>query len=133
VVNPAKQLPKKQEEGTKMKKMQLAVIFALLFACAGQVFAVELNVSGLFRAKGCHGCHQDRAVGIGPSYLDVSNRYRGVTNAKTRLIEVVLNGTREGDGNYRWGTIRMPGPSRRVPVNESEAEILVNYIMSLQQ
>lgn len=115
-----------------MKKMQFAVVFALVFACAGQVFAGEMDVKGLLRAKGCYGCHSDSIGTIGPSFQAISRHYRGVSTAKETLVMVVLNGTSDGDGNYKWGTIRMPPPDRRVSMDRGEAEVLVNYILTLR-
>lgn len=81
----------------------------------------------LANKSGCLACHKIETKLIGPAWRDVSKRYNGDTDAKTRLIAKVKMG---GKGNWTdvTGGITMPPYSPRV--SDENIEKLVTFILS---
>ena len=71
----------------------------------------------------CLSCHQTQKASIGPTYLDVANRYRGDKNAGKTLAKKI----REG-GVGAWGEIPMP-PNPQY--NREQLSQMVDAILSL--
>jgi cytochrome c len=100
----------------------------VLMLCAGAAMspAIGADPVALAGAKQCFICHDGKSqVMIGPSFTDIARRYKGVSNAKTMLAEVIQSGT-EG----RWAASKMPAASDRAPVSKEEAEMLAEYVLS---
>tara|TARA_B100000287_G_scaffold429215_1_gene482121 strand:- start:1077 stop:1469 length:393 start_codon:yes stop_codon:yes gene_type:complete len=76
----------------------------------------------LFKQR-CSMCHAINQKLIGPSFNDVSKRYKGADNTK---ISILARKIREG-GVGSWGVIPMPPNS----VTRSESELLVRWILRL--
>lgn len=85
----------------------------------------------LGRLNGCIDCHRTNGTVIGPSWMDIANRYKDAPTEATRelLIERVKKGSK---GNwYTWkGGDGMPPLERRVPAEAIEK--LVDYILMLR-
>lgn len=87
--------------------------------------------AAMAEAKECTVCHDVRTNKVGPSFTRVANRYRGEADERKRLIEVVQSGTTPAT-IWHWGSVKMPDDRVRVPVSVPEAEILADYILSLE-
>ena len=77
----------------------------------------------LAQNKTCLGCHQVDKKRVGPGFQQVSERYKGQSEAVPHLVEVILKG---GRGN--WGAIPMPAQTR---VSPEQAQQLAQWILSL--
>jgi cytochrome c len=102
----------------------------VLMLCAGAVTSPAMgeDLVALVGAKQCFICHDGKSqVMMGPSFRDVARRYKGVSNAKTMLAEVIQSGT-EG----HWAASKMPAASARAPVSKEEAEVLAKYVLSFE-
>lgn len=80
--------------------------------------------AALMRKSDCLTCHQLATPSIGPTFLQVAERYRGDATAPARLIEKVLKG-----GNTAWGEVPMPAHPQHMPADLAE---MVRYILELQ-
>lgn len=78
----------------------------------------------LMRKSDCLTCHQLATPSIGPTFLQVAERYRGDAAAPARLVEKVLKG-----GNTAWGEVPMPAHPQHTPADLAE---MVRYILELQ-
>ena len=77
----------------------------------------------LIEGSDCKACHAiDRRV-LGPSYLEVAQRYKGDANAVRMLAKKVITG---GSGN--WGDREM---SAHPQLKDQEAQEMVKYVLSL--
>jgi len=78
--------------------------------------------------SGCLICHMIETKLIGPAWGDVSKRYKGDADAKTKLMASVKSGS-----NGKWtevtGGMRMPANSPRV--SDENIGKLVGFILSL--
>jgi cytochrome c len=86
----------------------------------------------LIKAKGCLVCHTVGAPMIGPSFRDISHRFHGLNNARAMLARVAVSGGDAPGLVYHWGTVRMPNDIAKTPVNEEEAGMMADYILSLK-
>lgn len=80
--------------------------------------------AALMRKSDCLTCHQLATPSIGPTFLQVAERYRGDVSASARLIEKVLKG-----GNTAWGEVPMPAHPQHSPEQIAE---MVKYILEVK-
>lgn len=73
----------------------------------------------------CIACHKEKDKSIGPSYLDISQRYAQDESAPEMLVGKIING---GGGN--WGETAM---AAHPDLNPAEAKQMVEYILSLSE
>jgi len=78
----------------------------------------------LAQKNNCLACHSIEKKVIGPAWIDVSKRYKGVDGIEDRLVVTVSTG---GYGN--WGN--MPMPALAPDVKEKDIRALVRFILSL--
>ena len=112
--------------GPKMRNsLQLCLFCALLMLGAPRSWSSELFA----QVSGCATCHNIDRPTVGPSYLDIANRYRGNSQARARLFDTVKFG---GKGN--WSTISkgVPMPHYGPVLKDSEIKMLVDWILSLE-
>jgi len=76
----------------------------------------------LAKKHNCLACHTVDKKMVGPSYKDVSAKYRGDSGAVAKLADKVKKG-----GQGVWGQIPMP-PNPTVP--DAEVQALVKWILS---
>lgn len=72
----------------------------------------------------CKACHQYDQKAVGPSYLEIANRYKKQNGAIQKLAAKIING---GAGN--WGTEALM--SAHPQLTNKQAEQIVEYIFSL--
>lgn len=80
--------------------------------------------AALMRRSDCLTCHQLATPSIGPTFLQVAERYRGEATASVRLVDKVLKG-----GNTAWGEVPMPAHPQHTPADLAE---MVRYILELK-
>ncbi|WP_338875255.1 ThuA domain-containing protein [Spirosoma sp. SC4-14] len=71
----------------------------------------------------CKACHAIDKKSIGPAYIDVAKKYKGVSQIESKLARKIING-----GGGVWGEQAM---SAHPQLKESEATDMVRYILSL--
>ena len=89
-----------------------------------------LTARQLAQSKHCFDCHDTTKPRVGPAFLDLARRFRGLNNAKPMLASMIRTGTDNEAVFYHWSPSRMPADSLRVPVSEEEAQLLAEYILS---
>jgi len=109
---------------------RITSILALALLVSGPVLASEGE--DLAKAKDCFTCHALKGENFGPSFQDIARRFSGLSNAKRMLTKEVQAGTYIPGVARHWNTMKMPKDSDRVPVSQAEAEILVDYILSIK-
>lgn len=78
----------------------------------------------LMSKSGCMGCHANDKKVVGPGYLEVANKYRGVKGAEDKLVAHIIQG-----GAGVWGQIPMP-PHKHLA--EADVRAMVRYVLSLK-
>lgn len=72
----------------------------------------------------CKACHQEKEKSVGPTYTQISKRYKGDATAIKNLAQKVIKG-----GNGVWGQLAMAAHPH---VSTGEAEQMIRYILSLE-
>jgi cytochrome c len=83
-----------------------------------QAFAIIAN-------SDCRACHSEQTRMVGPSFREISDRYRGQADAAERLAQKIIAG-----GSGVWGELPMPPHPGLTPV---EATTLAQYALSIGQ
>ena len=76
----------------------------------------------LMSKSDCKVCHQPNTKSVGPSFADVSNKYKGKPGAVDQLVQKVLKG-----GAGVWGEVAMAAHPSLPP---ADAEVMVKYILN---
>jgi cytochrome c len=111
--------------GSGISQEQIGFSFAYATdGAAADDLGHKSSVSGLslIDNSGCKACHAFEKTSVGPAYQDVAKRYENTEENKQMLVTKILKG---GGGN--WGDRAMPAQA----VNEEEAKIIVDYLMTL--
>jgi cytochrome c len=98
--------------------------------CVGALanHALAADAAALAASKQCLVCHDGTSTWmIGPPFREVARRYKAVSDARTKLAEVIQSGT-EG----HWAASKMPAQSRREPLSKEEAEVLAEYVLAFE-
>lgn len=83
----------------------------------------HLEARTLITKYNCESCHRMDSGLVGPSYIDIADRYDEVDEAAANLSQSIIEGS-----VGRWGEAPMP-PNPTLPV--AEARQITNYILSL--
>jgi glucose/arabinose dehydrogenase/cytochrome c551/c552/type 1 glutamine amidotransferase len=95
-------------------------------ASLGHQVATELAVGkSLVETLDCKTCHKQNEKSIGPSYTQVSERYKETTDALARLSDKVIKG-----GSGVWGETNMPA---HPDLKQADVGRIVSWILSLTQ
>jgi len=78
----------------------------------------------LINKNNCNSCHTINTTTIGPSFLQIANKYEAENNAKDYLTEKIVNG-----GAGVWGEVAMPP---HPAISKNEVEIIINYILNTE-
>jgi cytochrome c len=95
--------------------IKLAAIIATFWAASAMASPQDLATR-----NNCMGCHAADKKLVGPSYKDISAKYKG-KNVAADLVKKVKAG-----GSGVWGTMPMP-PS---PAPEGEVKQIVDWILT---
>lgn len=118
---------------------QVAILCLLLAACEDNTDkhssrASLSEVSSLIQRNGCNHCHDIDMRVVGPSWMAVSMKYKGVTKYTYRGQEysledgLVIKISQGGSGN--WGTMPMPG-NDQLGAKQDEIRKLVRFVLGL--
>lgn len=89
---------------------------------AAASFAEAAKAAELAQANGCMACHaRDKKV-LGPSFLDISQKYAGQETALKTLAVKLKNG-----GSGVWGPVPMPANPQ---INDADAKLMLEWILA---
>ncbi|MGD1945362.1 MAG: ThuA domain-containing protein [Croceivirga sp.] len=77
----------------------------------------------LTKSMDCKSCHKVNEASIGPSYQDISDKYKDDPGVSNYLTKKIING-----GSGVWGEVVMPAHPK---VTQVEARLIAQYIQSL--
>lgn len=82
-----------------------------------------LSGQGLMAESDCSACHQEKVRSIGPSYLEVAQKYKDDAGASDYLVAKIING-----GAGVWGDQAMAAHPQ---LTSADTRKMVSYILSL--
>jgi len=88
-----------------------------------QEASITSSGKALTQSLDCKTCHKEDGPSIGPSYIDVSQKYQDDSNALAYLSQKMLEG-----GGGVWGEVSMPAHPN---LKQSELNQISTWIMSL--
>ena len=109
-----------------MKAVLVSLAGAALLASGAAHAALDnAKAEALMKKDGCAACHAIDKKLVGPSYLDVANKYRNDKGAAANLAKKVKAG-----GSGVWGQIPMPP---NAAVSDADIKDLVEWILTLKK
>jgi len=102
----------------------LLVILAITMGCEKKESGERLrkiDVKELMGMRGCPYCHDIRRPLLGPSFVEISKRYK--EEDLNKLVKSILEGS-----SGKWGDKAMP-PQK---VSEEEARLMAEWILKLK-
>jgi cytochrome c551/c552 len=88
-----------------------------------QQVSAAITGKSLTMGLDCKACHKENEKSIGPSYMEVAQKYKNDKSATTYLKKKVVSG-----GSGVWGEVMMPA---HPTLTQDEAGQIVQYIQSL--
>ena len=88
-----------------------------------QQLTAEVSGKALAMAMDCKTCHKEKEASIGPTYLEIAQKYKEQPNATSYLQEKIVSG-----GSGVWGEVMMPAHAN---ITATESRQLALYIQSL--
>lgn len=110
-----------------MKRALQSIALAAMLAAGFTTSALAQDAGKakeLMSKSGCLGCHANDKKVVGPGYLEVATKYRGVKGAEDKLVAHIIQG-----GAGVWGQIPMP-PHKHIA--EADIRAMVRYVLSLK-
>ncbi len=112
--------------GVAMKAVLVSLAGAALLASGAAHAALDnAKAEAMMKKDGCAACHAIDKKLVGPSYLDVANKYRNDKGAAANLAKKVKAG-----GSGVWGQIPMPP---NAAVSDADIKDLVEWILTLKK
>jgi cytochrome c len=109
-----------------MKAVLVSLAGAALLASGAAHAALDnAKAEAMMKKDGCAACHAIDKKLVGPSYLDVANKYRNDKGAAANLAKKVKAG-----GSGVWGQIPMPP---NAAVSDADIKDLVEWILTLKK
>jgi len=114
-----------------MKSIAVSMIAVAGLMAAGSAMATDMPP--LAKKSNCTSCHAIDKKVVGPAWMDVSKKYKGVTKytyggKEYPLLDgLVMKVSKGGSGN--WGT--MPMPANSPAVKEADIRELVTFELGL--
>lgn len=104
-----------------MKSIIVSMFAAAGLMAAGSVLAVDMP--DLAKKSGCTACHAIDKKVVGPSWMDVANKYKGDATAMAKLDTKIAKG-----GSGVWGPMPMPANPK---LSDAERKELATFIIGL--
>ena len=106
-----------------MKSIVVSVTVAAGLMIAGSAMAVDMPE--IAKKNNCTACHAIDKKVVGPSWMDISKKYKGDATAAEKLLVKVSKG-----GAGAWGSMPMPA-NDAAGKKQPEMKELVAFIMAL--
>lgn len=113
-----------------MKSIIVNVLVAAGLMVAGSAMAVDMPA--VAKKNNCTACHNIDKKGVGPSWMDISKKYKGVTTYKFAGADhpiqdgLALKIKKGGSGSF--GSMPMPANPK---VNDADMKELVTFVLGL--
>jgi len=125
-----------------MKKMQFILGVALASSAAFASVAMAEEGLDLAKKSGCLACHAVDHKVVGPAWMDVSKKYKGVKEMTATLTDgTVAKGApkdvlnqkvhKGGKGNWTAVTHGVPMPPYSPRVSDADIAKLVDFVLGL--
>lgn len=104
-----------------MKSVIPSIVATVSLIIAGSALAAEMPSAGKAKCGACHAI--DKKV-IGPSYMDISAKYKSDNDAAGKIAASITNG-----GVFGWKMGKMP--PKGLGANDADIKAMSEYIAGL--
>ncbi|HTN95213.1 MAG TPA: c-type cytochrome [Gallionella sp.] len=104
-----------------MKAIMVSMVAAAGIVLAGAAMAADMPAAG--KAK-CGACHDVDKKKMGPSYMDISTKFKGDADAVSKLEAAITKG-----GKFGWNMGMMP--PKGMGASDADIKAMAEYIASL--
>jgi cytochrome c len=104
-----------------MKSIIVSMVATASLIIAGSALAVDLPAGG--KAK-CGACHSVDKKGVGPSFMDISAKFKGDKEAVSKIAASITKG-----GSFGWKLGAMP--PKGMGANDAEIKSMSEFIAGL--
>ena len=115
-----------------MRITMMTILAAMGLMLGGS--ALASGMPALAKKNGCDSCHDIYKRVVGPSWMEVSKRYKGVKTysfaGKDYSLEDGLTMKVSKGGSGKWASMPMP-PNDPNGVNQAEMRELVKFVLGL--
>ena len=102
-------------------KVRYFAAMTVALSVSATAFAAD-KPETLFVEGNCNNCHNLTAVMVGPTLIDIADKYRNDKEAQEKLEKKVRTG-----GAGSWGAMPMPGT--RPSISDESIKVLVTWIL----
>lgn len=102
-------------------KVYFSVALFIAFSASPTAYAAS-KAETLFIDGNCNNCHTIDNQTIGPTFIEVAEKYRADPEAQSKLEKKVRIG-----GSGSWGVVPMPGT--RSTITDEDITVLVKWIL----
>ena len=103
-------------------KVRYLLAMTVALSVSASALADDKKAQTLFTEGNCNNCHNPIDTTVGPSLIEIADKYRGDSGAQEKLEKKVRNG-----GSGSWGVLPMPGT--RQSISDEDIRILVAWIL----
>lgn len=109
-----------------MMRSHICTISAAALLFSAQAFGAldDAAANAVASKAACKSCHAEDKKIVGPSFQDISKKYKGDSKAVAKLSEQVRAG-----GSGKWGQVPMP-PSPPEKISDADLKALMEWILS---
>jgi cytochrome c len=104
-----------------MKSVIPSILATVSLIIAGNSLAADMPAAGKAKCGACHAI--DKKV-VGPSYTDISAKYKGDNDAASKIAANITKG-----GSFGWKMGKMP--PKGMAATEAEIKAMAEYIAGL--
>ncbi len=108
-----------------MKSIFISIAASAFLVISGAALAVEMPPVGKARCGACHAVDKEL---VGPSFMEVSIKYRGDKEAVKKIVANIVKG-----GNFGWKKGYTSMPPRGMGATDSEIIFLADFIVGLSK
>lgn len=106
-------------------KSALPTFLVVLASACFSTSATAADMPGLIVEQGCNNCHKLERKLVGPTWMEISRKYKDNDAALSKLSKKIIAG-----GSGVWGPVPMPGYPM---LSDPEIAEVVAYILKLSE
>ncbi len=106
-----------------MKSIMVSMAATASLIIASSALAVDMPAAGKAKCGACHGV--DKKL-VGPSFMDISTKYKGDKDAKAKIIASINKG-----GVFGWKSGNTSMPARGLGANDDQINLMSEFIVGL--
>ena len=101
--------------------LYISILFIIIYFLGLNRLVSAQTIPSIIKNNNCVTCHSSNKSLMGPSWNDISNKYKNDANGKDIIISSISNGT-----NNKWGSVPMPANPQ---LKKEEVDAISKWIL----